>query len=133
MLLHFQPISEYKLNVQIRGLGCLGSFPRTGKGLAAYGDLVDHDAHLTKTNRELCGKTCLSEESRARWECLVPSSYRVTDEDRPEKSCGFRYKRLAQSLKASQTMTQTLQDSDKESLSVEIQHSWTACPFSKGI
>ena len=85
MLLHFQPISEYKLNVQIRGLGCLGTFPRIGKGLAADGDLVDHDAHLTKTNRELCGKTCLSEESRARWECLVPSSYRVTDEDQPEK------------------------------------------------
>lgn len=85
MLLHFQPISEYKLNVQIRGLGCLGTFPRIGKGLAADGDLVDHDAHLTKTNRELCGKTCLPEESHARWECLVPSSYRVTDEDRPEK------------------------------------------------
>ena len=49
------------------------------------------------------------------------------------RSCGFSYKRLAQSLRASQTMTQTLQDPDKESLSVEIQHSWTACPFSKGI
>ena len=85
MLLHFQPVSEYKLNVQIRGLGCLGTFPRTGKGRAADGDLVDHDAHLTKANRELWGKTCPSEESCARRECLVPSAYRVSDEDQPEK------------------------------------------------
>lgn len=85
MLLHFQPIRKYKLNVQLRGLGCLGTFPRTGKGLAADGDLVDHEAQLAKTNRELWGKTCLSEESCARWECLVPSVYRVSDEDQPEK------------------------------------------------
>ena len=85
MLLHFQPVSEYKLNVQIRGLGCLGTFPRTGKGRAADGDLVDHDAHLTKANRELWGKTCPSEESCARRECLVPSAYWVSDEDQTEK------------------------------------------------